>query len=219
MRTLAITTVVLSLLTLGCVFGCGAARRNTPETAPSSSDQSEKEAIRRIRNRGGGVEVDEKGLDRPSIAVSLMGPKFGDADLSLLTELTCLEKLCLKASSVTDRGLAEIAELPTKGHIRALFLNGTKVTDAGLVHLHEFPNLELLNLGPTRTGDPGMRHVGRLKNLRILDVSGTKVTDQGLRRLLGMKSLKQIYLFALDGVTSAGVSDLKTHLPGLAVHR
>lgn len=210
---------VLFLIASGCGGGQRATLKANVTPASLVNPKQEEEAIAEIQRRGGAVQVDEKSPSGPAITVSLMGPRFGDADVPLLAGFKRLDVLGLKASRVTDQGLAELAELPSKDCIRVLILIGTRVTDGGLVHIREFRNLETLNLEAARIGDAGLKHLSALKTLRNLDISGTRVTDAGLRNLQAMGHLEHLYVLGAGRLTDAGLKDLQHSLPKLRLHR
>jgi hypothetical protein len=76
-----------------------------------------------------------------------------DACLVHLLSLPRLKKLSLSGNRITDRGLAQIAELR---HLTELDLVATEVRDASLIHLLGMKSLQVVNLAATRVTAEGV---------------------------------------------------------------
>ena len=127
-------------------------------------------------------------------------------------------------------------------------LSETQVDNAALNHLLPFSKLVDLNLWLTHTGDAGMPtlakmtqlqrlnldHIGHenehltsaglqplltLQNLNWLHLGKTHIDDAGLRSLAGLPQLETLILHDCEGITDAGVADLKAALPKLEIDR
>jgi len=111
-----------------------------------------------VQRRLPGV-VDYESRDSADLEVdaSLMGARFGDAELAMLG--------------------------PLAAHIARADFSGTAVTDASAAALAAMTGLERLRLTDTKISDTTIRGLAPLKKLRSLSVSGTKVTDAGLASL------------------------------------
>ena len=115
-------------------------------------------AVERVQRRLPGV-VDYESRDSADLEVdaSLMGPRFGDAELTLLR--------------------------PLAAHIVRADFSGTAVTDASASMLAAMTGLERLRLTDTKISDTTIRALALLKKLRSLTVTGTKVTGESLASL------------------------------------
>jgi hypothetical protein len=113
-----------------------------------------------------------------------------------------------------DDQLQSLAAL--KEQLTWLDLAGTSVSDAGLAQVAELPNLTRLHLQKTQVTDAGLSHLKNLEHLSYLNLYGTQVTDAGLKQLEGLKNLRALYLWQTK-VTEAGVKALQEKLPGLKI--
>ncbi|CAN5909343.1 ribonuclease inhibitor [soil metagenome] len=113
-----------------------------------------------------------------------------------------------------DEQLKSLAAL--KEQLTWLDLAGTSVSDAGLAQVAELPNLTRLHLQKTQVTDAGLVHLKNLEHRSYLNLYGTQITDAGLKQLDGLKNLRSLYLWQTK-VTEAGVKALQQKLPGLKV--
>lgn len=115
-------------------------------------------AVERVQRRLPGV-VDYESRNSADLEVdaSLMGPRFGDAELAMLG--------------------------PLAAHIARADFSATAITDTSASTLAAMTGLKRLRLADTRIGDATIRALGPLKKLRSLSVSGTKATDESLASL------------------------------------
>ena len=115
-------------------------------------------AVQQLQRRLPGViDYESRGSADLEVNASLMGSRFGDAELAMLG--------------------------PLSAHIARADFSGTAVTDASAALLSAMTGLERLRLANTRIGDMTIRSLAPLKKLRSLSVTGTKVTDQSLAAL------------------------------------
>ena len=97
-----------------------------------------------------------------------------------------------------------------------LDLGGTSVSDRGLAEVARLPNLTHLHLQHTQTGDEGVALLAGLQRLEYLNLYRTAVTDEGLGPLTSLKRLRALYVWE-TGVTPAGISRLQAALPRLTI--
>ncbi len=117
----------------------------------------------------GAMEIVGKGKARFSgathdVMVIVERKDFGDADLKRLIEYFD-------------------ARLPPEGGIYFLSLEATSVTDQGLALLAQCHRLQYLCLDKTPVSDEGLQHVVGLPNLEAISATGTKVTDAWRNRM------------------------------------
>jgi hypothetical protein len=97
-----------------------------------------------------------------------------------------------------------------------LSLSRTSVTDKDLEALKQLPSIEYLDLSRTGVGDLGVAHVVELANLSYLNLRDTNVSDESIELLSRMKNLKQLYLWGSQ-FTQPGANELQEKLPGAVV--
>jgi len=103
------------------------------------------------------VGYESRGSAELEVDASLMGLRFGDAELAMLT--------------------------PLAAHIVRANFSDTAITDASASTLAAMTGLERLRLADTRISDNTIRALAPLKKLRSLTATGTKVTDESLASL------------------------------------
>lgn len=133
-----------------------------------------------------------------------------------LRHLANLERLGF-SGSVTDRTMAEIAQLP---RLKALYLNKNRMTNAGLAHLQKLAGLEEFSLGEGRINDAGLLHLAKLPSLTYLMLQGETFTDAGIACLKNSPSLKILHLGHMRQLTDtavAHISEIAT-LENLSLH-
>jgi hypothetical protein len=115
-------------------------------------------AVQQLQHRLPGV-IDYESRDSADLEVdaSLMGSRFGDAELAMLG--------------------------PLAAHIVRADFSDTAITDASASALAAMTGLERLRLANARISDTTIRALAPLKKLRSLSVTGTKVTGDGLASL------------------------------------
>ena len=193
------------------------------------------DAVKAVRELGGGLTVDAKRPGKPVVGVSYGYTPVPDASLRELNKLKSLQALDFTGGYLTDSGLKELKELKslqtlnlrsckvtgaglkelTGLHI--LNLSSTWVTEAGLGELKELKNLRSLDLSQAPVTDAGLKGLKELTGLQWLDLSLTGVTDVGLKELKELKNLHYLDLSIHPNITDAGVKELKEALPGLWV--
>ena len=154
-------------------------------------DAAQQDAATKLRAKGASVMQIAADTDALEVNLSILGKQANDDDLALVKMLPKVTQLNLRNTSITDKGLANIAGFIA---LTQLHLDGTGITDAGLVHLKGLAALDYLNL------------------------YNTAVTDDGLKSLDGLKKLKHVYLWQTK-VTVAGGKALKSALPELIINR
>lgn len=141
----------------------------------------------------------------------LSDDKVAGEKLGHLGEIPNLFSLNLKASNISDAGLANLKNLVT---LKVLNLNRCpKITDAGVAELEKLINLEVLDLDFTQIDDPGLLHLKGFTKLRELTLQKTGVTDKGVKDIVGFPlvclSLRE------TKVTDASLQLLKEKVPTL----
>jgi len=149
-----------------------------------------KKAMAKIQELGGLAMELAQNDSRLEVSYNQTDPKFSEAYLVPLKDLTGLVHLNLRGQPVTD---AELALIKNSTALTELHLENTKITDKGIPYLKGLINLEYLNL------------------------YGTNITDASLANLEGMKKLKHLYLWQTK-VTDAGAAKLKKALPGVDIN-
>ena len=117
-----------------------------------------------------------------------------------------LQRLFLERTRITDKGIAELAEMTS---LRDLFIDMLNVTDAGLAHLKGLKNLKTLWLSNTSVTDAGLDHRAALTNNEELKLMHQDdVTDNGKHKILDLSG---------TSVTKEGAAALKGILPGVKI--
>ncbi|HSS14056.1 MAG TPA: hypothetical protein VLL04_09190, partial [Rhizomicrobium sp.] len=115
-------------------------------------------AVQQLQRRlPGVVGYESRGSAELEVDASLMGARFGDAELGMLA--------------------------PLAAHIVRANFSDTAITDASASALAAMTSLERLRLADTRITDATIRALAPLKKLRSLTATGTKVTDESLASL------------------------------------
>lgn len=139
-------------------------------------------------------------------------PGITDRGLSVVERMPQLGTLSLINTSVTDKGLSSLHQLP----LEALFLSHTKVTDAGMTVLSQLRTLEVLDLQGTSVGDDGVAQLSSLSKLRMLALQKTALTDQGMKHLATVRSLQTLHVGGTK-VTADGIAELQKALPNCKI--
>jgi hypothetical protein len=132
--------------------------------------------------------------------------------LARLGGLTSLRILDMKATEVTDTGLAHLNGFA----LDRLTLDDMEITDDGVTILNGMSELTHLVLRNTRVTDAGLIRLKGIRGLKLLDLSGKQITDAGLLSLKELTNLKVIGLINTQ-VTDAGIAELKRALPKLEI--
>jgi serine/threonine protein kinase len=124
--------------------------------------------------------------------------------------------LSLKGSQITNKGLAQLTELPLKylsledmhsiddssspliakfTGLKQLILSGTKITNDGIAGLAGLKSLERLDVSGLDITDSGMELiVAQWPKIRDLDLSSTLLTDKGMTKLKNLRDLRALTL-------------------------
>ncbi|MGF1581229.1 MAG: leucine-rich repeat domain-containing protein [Gemmataceae bacterium] len=146
------------------------------------------------------------GLDKTSLPDEALGV------LGQLKELTLVSISDVKTAG--DDGIAHVSQLPK---LHQLYCRNTKLSDGGLKKLSKCQSLMALDLAGTKITDKGLADLANLPKLRYLDLSDTKITDDGLKKLAKLKALRTLELRNIDGITAAGVAELRQTLDRCSV--
>ena len=140
MRSLRVPAA-LALLTLGLSLHC------------TRADKEEDRVVRNVEEWGGSVSRDDRAPNRPVVAVTLVGPRAGDEEVSQLSQFKQLRQVYLLDARITSQGLKALKDLEK---LHSVFLEGDFVTDATLRGLNALRNVRVLGLTRTRITDVGM---------------------------------------------------------------
>ncbi len=140
-------------------------------------------------------------------SLELAGTRITDAGLGSLSKTESLEVLSLgvydEGCSVTDTGIARLAELPK---LRWLRLDGTGLTDKGLAALSRLQRLEYLTMGGTKITVRGLEGLSTLTRLETIEVP-FDIDDRAAKALAKLPSLRRIRS-NLSEITDEGLNAL-----------
>jgi hypothetical protein len=125
----------------------------------------------------------------------------GNEDSEAASKLSCRWYITLGTSDISDETLSRLKKLP----VAHLTIRGSSISDRGMESLVELPVLTQLDLLQTDITDEGLRHIGRIQQLNTLDLWDASITDAGLDYLGNSKSLSFLAL-SRTKVTNEGVS-------------
>jgi beta-lactamase regulating signal transducer with metallopeptidase domain len=174
-----------------------------PKIAASDSDPllaERLQLIESLRAQGGRVEIrhdGNPGSNRPAdvpgdqvLEVQLHDAAANDQTLHKLKLFPQLRVLTLfGTTSVTDKGLAAIAELPALENFQ---VQSERITDDGLRALETAHNLQFLSLQGKGIIDEGLAHVSQLQDLQFISLLHTSVTGSGLKYLADLPKLDDL---------------------------
>ncbi len=140
---------------------------------------SEADLIAELEALGGRVANIAANTDDREVSLYLAGDDVTDHHVSLVKGIANVKWLNLASTSVTDEGLANLANLK----LSRLHLEKTAIGDRGLEHLKDQTELVYLNLYSSRVSNAGLKHLGELKKLRKLYVWQTAVDEEGIEWL------------------------------------
>lgn len=126
----------------------------------------------------------------PARAVPAFQPRWKDGMLAALPFPTKPFGLSIRASSVTDQSLKELAGLK---ELVALDLGNQKVTDLGLKDLAALTKLKTLALDNTLITSKGLSELTALKELTWLSVDVPSVMGEGLKELAALKRITIVH--------------------------
>jgi hypothetical protein len=187
--------------------------RDTPTSLTELTGQSWdtlEEAYRRFLNV---TDDDLAAIPTPQRVqdLSLGRTSVTDRGMEQVARCTQLRWLDLSHTAVTDVGIALLAGCK---QLRQLFLEGAKLTSASLPTLATLTQLEELDLSHLPLTDESLAPLARLKNLKVLHLTGCPITDAGLVHLRGLKQLEQLELSGTQ-VTPQGLAQLRRSLARL----
>ncbi|MBL9207878.1 MAG: hypothetical protein JNN01_22535 [Opitutaceae bacterium] len=129
----------------------------------------------------GVLEFEARDSAELRVNASLLGPKFGDADLAALAPLRDqITWLDLSGTGLTD---SSARTLGTFKGLRLLRLNETKITDETVEALSGLTQLETLSLFRTPITDAAARTLASLPRIKTLSVAETPMTETTRRGL------------------------------------
>ncbi|HEV7280896.1 MAG TPA: hypothetical protein VGN57_11895 [Pirellulaceae bacterium] len=136
-----------------------------------------------------------------------------DDDLAAVGEAEALAAvdLCLAQTSVTDRGMRDVARFV---NLDWLDLAGTKLSPAGVREVGALKKLVTLDLQGASVDEEALHAIASLPRLEDLVLSDANVDDRSLAALGLCKTLKTLALNR-TAVTDAGVEKLVAALPSL----
>jgi hypothetical protein len=108
---------------------------------------------------------------------------ISDGQLRDAIHLSNLRSLRLHRGAITDEGLKTIANLP---NLEELHLRESPITNAGAKTLTRFAALKIVNLPQSRIGDEGLKSLAQIVDLMMLRLG----SDQGLSAA-GLENLKK----------------------------
>lgn len=147
-------------------------------------------------------QAEIEALDPGVVAVD--GIDLDDVEVAALARLKNLRHLSLRAGlqARSPERLTDRAKFQSK----TTDLNRGSVTDAGLAVLAELPRLEtLLFAGTVDVKGDGLRHLGRLNVLRELRIVAQDTSDDGLAFLPHLSALRRLEIEANHGFGTAGM--------------
>lgn len=134
-------------------------------------------------------------------------PRFGDAVLADMSELSSLEVLIF-AGAPADSSLSHLAKLTS---LRELRIDVSNIKGSGLVNLEGLPSLQYLILKGKSFGDDGLAYITNLKSLRRLKLWGSElqITNAGLAHLSKLTDLEELDFIWINRITDGGLVHLK----------
>jgi Leucine-rich repeat (LRR) protein len=199
--------------------------------AVSNRARSQKRAVDRVQELGGGVAFDyqfdanmnwrkDPKLPAPVWLIDLIGEDAArsvtivnfddgsdptDDELVVVERLTDLKQLTLmNRKRITDDGLRHLIKL---SKLEVLALNGTNIRGKGLQNVVHMQQLTGLTLDNTPLTDDALEYIGQLDNLQWLFLSNTRITDDGLKHIATLRRLEDLQLRGTS-ITDEGVKHL-----------
>jgi hypothetical protein len=132
------------------------------------------QAVARIRELGGDVDLDNAGFEPRFLALFLSPPVR-----------------CVWLKGVQARP-ADFQYLAGLKHVERLDLSGTRIDSVGMRLLGSMSQLQTLNLNGTGTDDSGIQHLRKLKYIKTLSIAHNRVSDVGLKCLSQMTQMENL---------------------------
>ena len=142
-------------------------------------------------------------------------PQLDNAALSHIVNVDTLTQLGLTGTSITDEGLAQLAQLTELRHISLAY---TGIGDAGLAHLAKCENLETLRLNAcSNFTDDGLAALRNLRGLRLLVLDNNPgLTQRSVDTLAAMSQLEELSI-RLAAVSEEDARRLHRALPDCTI--
>ena len=132
-------------------------------------------------------------LNEKLLELQLDAGVVDDVTIESLAQLTALEHLRLRDSSITDVGIAKLD--PSKlSELRIINLPQSTLTAVGLQHLARFPKLVQLRLSASQLDDRAAEVLATFPTLRSLHLIGPRFTDAALDQLGKAPKLSSLYI-------------------------
>ncbi len=126
------------------------------------------------------------------IGIDLRGSSMvRDADLARISDLDQLENLDLSETETTERGFAQLGQLP---NLQTLSLAGTHAQSLPPDFGSRFPKLMTLDLHSTEIQRVDSEAIAELRSLESLNVSSTPIETEAIEAFGRLPSLRQIDL-------------------------
>ncbi|MBN1250179.1 MAG: hypothetical protein JXC32_21120, partial [Anaerolineae bacterium] len=149
--------------------------------------------------------LDLKGL----VALDLSRTRIGDESLKRIGESETLREVNLwGVETLSDDGVVALGRCK---RLESLELGRcSTITDRGLRGLRQLPHLAHLGLAATGITDSGLRWVGEIPALRSLDLSATGITGRGLDAVTGLGDLASLDLSGCVNLRPEGLVPLRS---------
>ncbi len=121
-----------------------------------------------------------------------------DAGIAKLAEMTTLRTVEIQDTPIGDEAVKVLSQ---NKDLYNLHLNGTNVTDAGVAHLDGLKRLYKVSLSRTKITDACAETLSKLPNLNTLFLKEVKITGKGLAVLSAAPKLRML------SVSSVGLTD------------
>jgi len=119
------------------------------------------------------LEYESRGSADLFLNASILGPKFGDSDLAVLSPLAeHITVADFSRTAITDRSASAIAAMK---RLRVLRLTHTKITDATVQGLSALDQLESMNVFDTQVTPAALPTIARLPKLAHCYVGQTAI--------------------------------------------
>ena len=130
--------------------------------------------------------------------------EVSQAGLECLQPLASLTRLCLSGKHLSDDDMRAVGRLRS---LEALSLSACSITDAGLAHLAELPRLQTLGLGHLhQLSGRGLEALKGVSTLERVDVFDCRFTAEGL----AAAACLALHDLRLDSLTPAGARHLSS---------